>query len=301
MTASASSPAARRPRHRRDRSPPRRRSRRSAPHPRCAPLDFDGRRRRHPARDASRRRARRGAARGWKARRARAPRGRAVRRVHRRRHAAAALSPALSLRRRRDVGARRSLSLFADRRRGRSASLQRGDASRALERARRAPARDRRRARRLVRGVGAECAQRRGGRAARAVGWAPAPDAAPRIVGGVRALRPRCRAGHDVQVSAPHARGDSAHQDRSVRLRDGGAAGDRVVRRRSHALRVEGRRMDGWAPDARQHQAADAHLRAPPRLVGARSPKTTIGRSPIASSRRASSSTASDSASRTSS
>ena len=159
--------------------------------------------------------------------------------------APAALSVAIPLRRRRDVGARRSLSLPADDWRGRSASLQRGHASPALERARRASSRDRRRARRVVRGVGAECAQRERGRPVRSVGWTAAAHAAARIVGRVRAVRAGHGAGIDVQVSAS-ARARALRASRPIRSRSGWRRRPRPRHASSISRATSGAMASGW-------------------------------------------------------
>ena len=75
---------------------------------------------------------------------------------------------------------------------------------------------------------------------ARSLGRPAAPDAPARIVRRVRALHSRTSApGTMYKYQLRTREGTAAHQDRSVRVRDGGAARNGIVRRRSRALRVD--------------------------------------------------------------
>ncbi len=77
-------------------------------------------------------------------------------------------------------------------------------------------------------------------------GWdgAALPDAAPRRLRRLRALRPRRRAGRALQVRDPDPGRDAARQDRSVAPSMERPPGNGIARGRASILRVGRRRMD---------------------------------------------------------
>ena len=164
--------------------------------------------------------------------------------------------------------ARRPLPLPAGARRARPPSGRRGPARGAVRAARRPRARDRRRAGRRLRRLGAVGAVGQRRRRLQRLGRAAAPDALARLGGDLGAVRARARARLELQVRDPRAGRRPPAQGRPVRAPHRGAAEERVGRVRA-APRV-GRRGVARAARARRSLAQPGlDLRGAPGLVAA--------------------------------
>ena len=117
----------------------------------------------------------------------------------------------------------------------------------------------RRRARRALRGLGAECQPRRGGRRFQRLGRAAPSDAAAPRAGVWELFVPRVDAGRALQVRhRRRGRRAAAAEGRSARAADRDAAGDRL-RRRRRPSRSTGATTNGWQARAARH-APDAPI-----------------------------------------
>ena len=149
--------------------------------------------------------------------------------------------------------------------------VARGHASPALPPARRAAHQARGRRRRAVRALGAQRAARLGRRRFQPLGRTALPDA-PRFDSGLwEIFVPHIGVGavYKYELVGPDGAA-SAAEGRSVRLRGGAAAVDRLGRRRQRRLHLDRRRLHGQARRGRAAPQADVDLRGPSRLVAAR-------------------------------
>ncbi len=148
--------------------------------------------------------------------------------------------------------------------------------------ARRARARDRRRARHRVQRLGALRPRGLRGRRLQPLGRPRAPDAGAGRVRRVGAVPPRRRLRRPLQVRAARARRGDTPEGGPGRVRHRGAAEERVGRPRV-AARMGGRGVARGAPRELRARGPDLDLRGPPRLLA---PEPARGQ-PLADVRRA--------------